>query len=311
MVGSINMDLVLQVPRLPEPGETLAASAFHALPGGKGANQAVAVARLGAQALLIGRLGRDGFGDRLLAGLRDDGVETRTVQALPGTHSGVAVIGVDPAGQNSILLASGANALLRPSDLRAQESLIAKADAVLLQLEIPVATAATAIRLARRHRVPVVLDSAPVPPDGLPPGAFRGVDILSPNQTEATLLTGLACDTLDEACAAADLLVRRYDPGVVVIKLGPLGALAYAGTSEFLHVPAFPARAVDTTAAGDAFSAALTVRLAEGASLGDALRFANAAGALAITRQGAQPAMPKRRDVERLLRQHPLPPSSS
>jgi ribokinase len=306
IVGSINMDLVVQVPRLPKPGETLSGSAFRTLPGGKGANQAVAIARLGGHATIIGCVGDDVFGSHLRQGLRSEGVDIRHVAVIPRSSSGVAVIGVEASGQNSIAIAAGANDRLRPADLRKLESVIASADALLLQLEIPLDTAAAAIRIARRHQVPTVLDCAPVPPDGLPDG-FREIDILSPNQSEATLLTGMPCHTASEAAAIANALIRRYDPGVVVVKMGELGAVAHAGIGEPLCSPAFAIDVVDTTAAGDAFTAALTLRLAEGANLGVAMPFACAAGALAATRLGAQNSMPKRSEVNRFLKRSTAP----
>ncbi len=271
VVGSINMDLVMRVPRLPGPGETLTGSQFQTFPGGKGANQAVAAARLGARAIMLGAVGDDLFGRTLRQGLRAEGVETRHLLTLPRTASGVATILVDDEAQNAISLSPGANGCLTPRHLQQLESVIARADALLLQLEIPIATAAAALRLAQKHEVPTVLDCAPVPPGGLPED-FPTVDILTPNQTEATLLSGCPCANCEDALAVAETLVRKYDPGVVVIKMAEQGAVAHAGSPESLHVPAFPVKAVDTTAAGDAFTAALTLALAEGACLGPADR---------------------------------------
>ncbi len=301
VIGSINMDLVVRVPHLPAPGETLAGSSFQTLPGGKGANQAVAVARLGGRSILVGRVGDDAFGAQLVQGLRREGIDTRHVAKLPGTRSGVAVIHVEDSAQNSIAIVAGANARLRPTDLRKLESLIAKADAVLLQLEIPLETVRAALQIARRHEVFTVLDSAPVPPGGLP-ATLREMDILSPNQSEAALISGHPCDTPDDAVRAADVLIERHNPGIVVVKLGAQGSLAHAGTGDPLFTPSFSVKALDTTAAGDAFTAALTLRMAEGAELSEALLFANAAGALATTRMGAQNSMPTRAEVERFLR---------
>lgn len=308
VIGSINMDLVTRVPRLPKPGETLKGASFETLPGGKGANQAVAVARLGGRSIMIGRVGDDAFGRTLRSGLRAQGVNTRHVATLPGSSSGVAVIQVEDSAQNSIAIVPGANGGLRPADLEELERVIAGADAVLLQLEIPLATVRAALRIAQRHDVFTVLDSAPVPPEGLPAG-LRNMDILSPNQSEAAQLSGLPCSSPDEALSAADVVIERHNPGVVVVKLGEQGALAHAGGDHCNshHAPAFRVKAIDTTAAGDAFTAALALRLAEGANLGEAMLFANAAGALATTRVGAQNAMPTRAEVERLLR-HPRPP---
>lgn len=301
IVGSINMDLVAQVPRLPNPGETLAGSRFATLPGGKGANQAVAVSRLGGRAVMIGCVGDDLFGKRLRDGLRAEGVDTRLIRTAPGTSSGVAVIAVETAGQNSILILPGANHALRPAHVRAAEATIAKADALLVQLEIPNETVAAALRLARRHGVPTILDTAPVPPGGLP-ASLGTVDVLSPNQTEAALLTGQPCKNREEATEAARTLLSLHRPASVVLKLGAEGALAQSSGLPPVLLPAYRVRVVDTTAAGDAFTAALAVRLAEGAPLVEALPFANAAGALATTVFGAQNSMPTRAQVQRLLK---------
>jgi ribokinase len=299
----------VQVDHLPRPGETLTGSSFATLPGGKGANQAVAVARLGGGAVLLGCVGNDAFGHALLQNLKNERVSTRLVRQLPGTTSGVATIAVEASGQNAITVVPGANARLRPADLRRAESLIARADAVLVQLEIPLDTARTALEIAARHGVLTVLDPAPVPPGGLPPDwKDLGLDILSPNETEAGQLSQLPCVSRRDAVRALDVLLKRYRPALVVLKRGSHGALIHSGTHRPASVPAFPVQAIDTTAAGDAFTGALALRLAENASLDEAVRFANAAGALATTRLGAQNSMPTRSAVHRLLRQHPAPP---
>lgn len=306
IVGSVNMDLVVRVPKLPAPGETLAGSEFRTAPGGKGANQAVAIARLGGRAIFIGCVGDDAFGSELLRNLRAESVNTRHVRRVPRSPSGIAVISVEDSGQNSIAIVPGANARLGVADIRRLRQVITRADALLCQLEIPLPTVAAALNLASQHDVFSVLDTAPVPPDGLPTSITR-MDILSPNQSEASRLTGLPCETLHDARRVARKLIRRHDANVVVVKMGGAGAIAHACVGEPFQAPAFPVQPVDTTAAGDAFTAALTLRLAEGASLGESLRFANAAGALATTRHGAQQAMPTRAQVERLLQRSPAP----
>lgn len=309
IVGSINMDLVAQVPHLPKPGETLTGSSFSTFPGGKGANQAVAVARLGGRAVLIGRVGDDSFGTELLQNLRREGVETRSVRRIPHTSSGVAIIGVERSGQNAITVVPGANACLLPKDIRAAESVIASADALLVQLEIPLETAREAILLARKHRVFTVLDPAPAPPRGLP-RSWRhiGVDLISPNETEAAQLGRKPCTHTAAAVACLESLLRRSTALLAVLKRGRRGALLHAFLKP-VFFPPFPVKPVDTTAAGDAFSAALTLHFVEGrGTLGDAIHFANAAGALATTRHGAQTSMPSRREVDALVRQHPLKP---
>ncbi|MBL9128402.1 MAG: ribokinase [Verrucomicrobiales bacterium] len=306
IVGSVNMDLVARVPRLPRPGETLAGSSFATFPGGKGANQAVAVARLGGRSVFVGRVGNDPFGKELLRSLRNEGVDVRHVRTLPDTSSGVAVIAVEDSGQNAITVIPGANALLRPDDVRAVESVIASADALLVQLEIPLDTVHEAIRLAQKHRVLTVLDPAPVPPNGLPARWKNlSIDIISPNETEAAQLGGRPCSNDKEAIACVESMLMDSKAVLAVLKRGSRGALLHAFAKPCFF-PAFPVKVVDTTAAGDAFSAALTLRFSEtGATLGEAIHFANAAGALATTRLGAQASMPTRKEVDAFLRDHP------
>jgi ribokinase len=300
VVGSINLDLVVRTVRLPQAGETCAGRDFQTFPGGKGANQAVAAARLGAQSVMIGALGDDAFGRRLRAGLRKEGVNTHGVRTCPGSASGVAMIGVDDAGQNAITVAPGANHLLRPADLKALESTVAGASVVLIQLEIPLATATVAMAMARRHGVPVILDPAPMPDGGLP-ARLGCVTVLSPNQSEVMRLTGMSCQRPEEFQAAAVAAKECTGAEVVVLKLGDQGAYLWKG-GRGRHYPAMRVRARDTTAAGDAFTAALGVRWAEGASLEEAVVFANAAGALAASRPGAQSSMPRRTEVDRWCR---------
>jgi len=306
IVGSVNMDLVARVPRLPRPGETLSGSSFATFPGGKGANQAVAVARLGGRSVFVGRVGDDPFGKELLRSLRNEGVDVRYVRTLPGTSSGVAVIAVEDSGQNAITVVPGANARVRPDDVRAVESVIASADALLVQLEIPLETVHEAIRLARKHGVLTVLDPAPVPPKGLPARwANLSIDIISPNETEAAQLGGRPCSTDKAAIACVESMLLDSKAVLAVLKRGSRGALLHAFAKPCFF-PAFPVKVVDTTAAGDAFSAALTVRFSEsGTTLGEAIHFANAAGALATTRLGAQASMPTRKQVDAFLRDHP------
>lgn len=300
VVGSINLDLVVRTERLPQAGETCVGRDFQTFPGGKGANQAVAAARLGARSVMIGALGDDAFGRRLRGGLRQEGVSTRWVSTCPGAASGVAVIGVEDSGQNAITVAPGANHALRPADVKALESVVAGASVVLLQLEIPLATAVAAVALARRVGVPVILDPAPMPDGGLPSRLGRGT-VLSPNQSEVSRLTGMPCQRPEDFHGSAVAARECTGAAVVVLKLGDQGAYLLEG-DRGRHFPAFRVRARDTTAAGDAFTAALAVRWAEGASLEEAVRFANGAGALAASRPGAQSAMPTRAEVDRCCR---------
>ena len=297
VVGSLNMDLVVRSPRIPLPGETIIGSAYQQVPGGKGANQAVAAARLGARVSMVGRVGRDAFGDRLLEGLAAAGVDRTFVVQDREAATGVALIVVDDAGQNSIVVASGANMRLSPGNLDIAEGAIASADVLLLQLESPLDTVIRAAEVARRHGVTVILNPAPASP--LPDRLLTMVDVLAPNESETAQLTGMSVKSLDQAESAAMALLQ-LGVGAVVLTLGERGAMLTQDGSTRV-VPSFQVQPVDTTAAGDAFVAGLAVALAEGRTLADAVRWGNAAGALATTRHGAQPSLPTREALERLL----------
>ncbi|MEK6259593.1 MAG: ribokinase [Planctomycetota bacterium] len=299
VVGSINMDLVARMARLPRPGETVHGDEFQTIPGGKGANQAVAAARLGARVTMIGRVGDDSFGETLRRSLAEYGVSTEHVLVTEGCSSGVALIGVEATGANSITVIAGANGRLTSHDVTSRADVIAAADVLIAQLETPFDTVATAIRLAREAGVRTILDPAPAPSGPLP-AELLAVEILSPNQTEAEVLTGIAVHDVATARTAAHRL-RELGAKAVVLKLGELGAFVLDETGREEHVPARAASVIDTTAAGDAFTAGLSVALAEGRSLPDAARFGCAAGTLACTKFGAQPAMPARDDVVRWL----------
>ena len=297
VVGSLNMDLVARAPRIPQPGETIMGRDFHTLPGGKGANQAVAAARLGARVAMVGRVGNDAFARLLLDNLAAAGVDHTSVIQDSGAATGVALIVVDAAGQNSIVVASGANMRLSPADVEAAETAIASADVLLLQLETPLETVTRAAQIAHAHGVTVILNPAPAQP--LPPALLSLVDVLVLNESETALLTGLPIDSRPRVEAAAEAL-RESGVGVVILTLGERGALlAQAGGTQAF--PAFTVTVVDTTAAGDAFMGGLAVALAEGQSLAEGTRWGNAAGALATTQLGAQPSLPTRRAVEKLL----------
>ena len=294
IIGSANVDLVVRADHMPAPGENVFGDNFRMIPGGKGANQAVAVARLGGRARFIGRVGRDSFGEMLLASLRADGVETDGLAAVADAPTGVALIVIDRKGQNSIVVAPGANRRLMPADVEALRPALEKLDAILMQLEIPMETVVHTIRLARQINVPVILDAGPVraqPPDEV----FR-VAILSPNEAETGALLGSAIRDLKDAEGAGREMLHR-GAGAVVLKLGSKGALLVT-EDECLHVPAHQVKVVDTTAAGDAFTAALAVYRTEGLALPEAVRMANKAGALATTKLGAQPSMPSREELE-------------
>jgi len=297
VAGSLNMDLVVRSPRIPRPGETIIGSAYQQIPGGKGANQAVAAARLGAQVSMVGRLGCDAFGNQLLEGLAAAGIDSTFVLQDGEAPTGVALIVVDEAGQNSIVVAAGANMRLSPADVDRAESAIAGSNVLLLQLESPLDTVIRAAELAQHHDVTVILNPAPAHP--LPDRLLAMVDVLIPNESETAILTGTSVESLDQASAAA-LALLQLGIGAVVLTLGDKGAIL-AQEDRVEVMPAFQVRAVDTTAAGDAFAAGLAVALAEGMDLVDAVRWGNAAGALAATVHGAQPTHPTRHDLEQLL----------
>jgi ribokinase len=288
---------------MPEPGQTILGSSFVMNPGGKGANQAVAAARLGAECHFVGRVGADEFGERMIATLQSAGVDTQSVavtETVPPVSTGVAMIVVDQHGENSIVVAGGANNRVDLEDIANAEQLIASADALLVQLELPVRTVCRAIQVARERGVLVVLDPAPI--SGELPAAAYDVDILNPNQVEASQLAGENGEVdHQKAKTVATELIRR-GAGSVVVKLGRNGAVAVDGKSQQVHTcPGFEVAVVDTTAAGDAFAAAVTVARAEGSPLDRALTLACGAGALACTQRGAISAMPTREQVEALI----------
>jgi ribokinase len=297
VVGSLNMDLVVRAPRIPQPGETIIGGDFRTVPGGKGANQAVAAARLGAQVSMVGRVGGDAFGGALRDNLGASGVDRAFVARDPEAATGIALITVDDGGQNSIVVVSGANMRLLPADVDAAEAAIVASDALLLQLESPMETVTRAAELARAHGVRVVLNPAPAGP--IPPALLALVDVLIPNESETAYLAGMEVGDQFQAEAAAHSL-RDMGVTTVVLTLGERGAmLAWeCGTQLF---SAFDVTPVDTTAAGDAFVAGFAVALAEGRSLAEAVRWGNAAGALAATKMGAQPSLPTRAALEKLL----------
>ncbi len=296
--GSINMDLVARTARLPAPGETVAGSAFTTVPGGKGANQAVACARLGAPTLMVGRVGDDPFGVELRAALRSAGVDDSGVAVTTGA-SGIAQIAVDGTGQNTIIVVPGANGAVGAEDVARLDAALPGAKALLLQLEVPLHAVAEAARAARHHGVPVILDPAPAPSTGLPDALYRLADILTPNESEAEALVGFALESDEDMRRAAERL-RARSGGAVLLKRGARGGLLLDDSGE-LWLPPFHVTVVDTVAAGDACNAGLAVALAEGRPLAEAARWGMAAGAVAVTRPGAQAAMPTREELLALL----------
>jgi ribokinase len=295
VIGGINMDLVVQVPHLPRPGETVMGDGLVRAAGGKGANQAVAAAKLGASVSFVGRVGRDAFGHELTSALRDADVSTRWVLGCD-QPTGVALIEVDPSGENSIAVAPGANLELLPEDI--PERAIADADVVVAQLESPLPSVEEAFRLARLAGVPTVLNAAPARP--LSGSLLSYADVVVVNEVEAAILLGRPIAAGAEAEAAREL--RLSAAQVVVITLGARGAIAVSG-DRVVQQPSWPVNVVDTVGAGDAFVGGFVVGFGDG--LEHALRLGCAAGALATTKPGAQPAIPSLDEVERLLATSP------
>lgn len=296
VVGSSNTDMILKLERIPKPGETILGGEFVTAAGGKGANQAVAAAKAGGAVTFIARVGQDMFGQQAVAGFIESGINVDHVQR-DKTASGVALIFVAKDGENSIGVGSGANARLMPADVKKAKSAFLSASAVVMQLETPLETVQAAAELADARKTTVILN--PAPAQKLPDALLKKISILTPNETEAEILTGIKITNEPSCAKAADALLRK---GVktVIITLGSRGSYIATATSKQL-VPGFKVKAVDTTAAGDTFNGALAVALAEGKSMYDAVRFANAAGAISVTRMGAQPSAPTRSEIEKLV----------
>ena len=299
VLGGINMDLVTYTPRFPQPGETVVGSRFLTYPGGKGANQAVAAARMGARVAMVGRVGDDVFGPQLLADLEGSGVDASGVSCAPETSSGIAVIGVDQTAQNQIVQVLGANATCGDAEASRVMELLPAATALMLQLEVSLELSLEVARAATARGKIVILDPGPVRP--LPKEFYSCCSVITPNETEAQALVGFPVTDRDSAAQAAEALLRR-GVGAAVVTLGSMGAF-YATPDGAEYVAANAVEAVDSVAAGDAFNGALAVSLAEGKPLDQAVRIASAAGALSVTRSGAQDSMPAREEVERLLGQ--------
>lgn len=298
VVGSVNADLILRMDRLPRPGETVLGREYSMALGGKGANQAVAARRAGAGVSLIGRVGDDPFGREALESLNREGIDTRLLRAeSPGT-TGVALIFVDAQGENSIGVASGANASLGSRDIAYARAAIAAADMLLVQLETPMDAVIAAINVAYESGVPVLLN--PAPAQMLPDAVWEKISVFTPNSGEAEALSGIRVADVKGARAAAHVFHER---GVktVFITLGEDGVFVSAAGDSF-HLTAHPVKVIDTTAAGDVFSGALAVGLVEDRPLREAAQFANAAAALCVSQPGAQPSIPRRSEIESFLR---------
>ena len=296
--GSINMDLVARSPRLPAPGETLTGHSFETVPGGKGANQAVAVARLDVPTQMVGRVGNDTFGQDLLTALQQSGVGCDRVWVDPDTHSGIAAIAVDDASENTIIIVPGANGRVDAADVERLVSALSGARVLMLQLEVPLPMVVAAAKAAKAAGVIVVFDPAPAPTH-LPAELYPLIDIITPNQIETSQLVGFPVKTLDDAARAAAVLQQR-GVGTVITKLGQQGAVCLTADDTF-EIPPFPVTAVDTVAAGDAFNGGLAAGLAAGLSLQQATVQASAVAALSVTKAGAQPSLPTRAALQDFL----------
>jgi len=297
VVGSSNTDMIARVPRIPKPGETILGGEFITAAGGKGANQAVAAARAGGDVTFIARVGKDMFGERALAGFVRDRIRVRFIKRDARKPSGVALIFVSDSGENSIAVAPGANAQLSTADVKRAQTEFKCADVLLTQLETPLPTVIAAMKLAAQNRVLTILN--PAPARRLPDDLLKHVSILTPNESEAELLTGIKV-TGEASGARAAAKLRGRGVQTVIITLGAKGALVVTKEGH-VQVPGFKVKPVDTTAAGDVFNGALAVALAQGRELYTAVQFASAAAAISVTRMGAQPSAPTRREISELL----------
>lgn len=300
VLGSINLDLVVEVPRLPIPGETVIGNRFFSAPGGKAANQAVAVAKLGTPVSLVGQVGGDSFGKTLLESLSTAGVNVEGITINPHVHSGIASITIDERGANTIACAAGANNFVREDEVRTFQALLPQAKVVLMELGIPLASILVAARESKANNCYTILDPAPAPAE-LPDELYRLVDLITPNEVEASQLVGFTVDGITTARQAAFCL---HQMGVknAIITLGSQGAFCSNATENF-WLEAISVPVVDTVAAGDAFNGALAVALASGKSLKEAVRWGTVAGALAVTKNGAQTSLPTRDRFKQLLAQ--------
>lgn len=303
VLGGLNMDLVVRTPRLPRPGETVEATSFATTPGGKGANQAVAAARALVEERLavamVGRVGDDDYGAGLLEFLDAEAIDSTRVERTAGTPSGIAIVFTDAGGQNTVTAIYGANAACGAREADAAASLLGPGVALLVQQETPLAPTLAAMQAARNAGATVILD--PAPARKLPRGFLRYADIVTPNQVEAEALSGVPVVDIESARIAGGTIRRRHHVDTVIVTLGELGALV-TGSEIDLDVPAFPVRALESVAAGDAFNGALAAALATGETLEAAVRFAAAAGALSVTRAGAGASMPYGPEIRELLR---------
>ncbi|MBF8792421.1 ribokinase [Pseudomonas monteilii] len=289
VVGSLNMDLVARAQRLPRAGETLAGDSFFTVPGGKGANQAVAVARLGASVAMVGNVGDDAYGEQLRQALEHEGIDCQAVGVCEGVSSGVALITVDAASQNAIVIIAGSNGRLAPESVQRFDALLQSAEVIICQLEVPMATVAWTLARGRELGKTVILNPAPAT-GPLPADWFAHIDYLTPNESEAQALTGLPVTDLDSARSAGERLLA-LGAGRVIVTLGAQGAL-FVTPAGSCHFPAPVVQPLDTTAAGDTFIGGFVAALVRGLEEGEAIAFGQRAAALSVTRAGAQPSIP-------------------
>lgn len=302
VIGSINMDLVVKTGRFPRPGETMPGESFYTSYGGKGANQAVTIARLGAPSALIGCVGGDAFGEEMVSHLREEGIDTSGLRKAENCSSGTAVIIVDSDGRNQIIVVRGANERLCPDDIRRAEQLIASAKLVVLQLEIPLDAVCHAVETAHKHGVDIILNPAPAPAEPLHSDLLKQVSVLVPNEVEAEALTGLDVDSPDFARSAIHALKEKAADKVIVT-LAEKGCILSESDKE-IHVPAYSVKAEDSTGAGDAFVGALAAGYSSFRRFADLVKFASAVAAISVTKRGAQSSLPHRQEVRAFLETH-------
>lgn len=295
IVGSLNMDLVTRAPRLPRAGETLAGQSFVTVPGGKGANQAVAAARLGARVAMIGCVGEDAYGEQLRAALLAEGIDCQAVTSITGESTGVALIVVDDSSQNAIVIVAGGNGRVTSEVVERFDELLSGADVIICQLEVPMAAVGHVLKRGHELGKMVILNPAPAS-EPLPAQWYAWIDYLIPNESEASALTGLPVDSVATADAAATALLAS-GASKVIVTLGEHGAL-FATRAHSQHFPAPRVKPIDTTAAGDTFVGGFAAALADGKSESDAIRFGQVAAALSVTRSGAQPSIPTFDEVQ-------------
>jgi ribokinase len=297
VLGSFMMDLVVRTKRAPEAGETIFGESFGRFPGGKGANQAVAAARLGGKVTMAGKLGKDDFGDEFLTVMREEDIDTRHILSDDMNSTGIGSVVLDESGQNRIIVVPGANLNYTPNEVERIETVIQSADMLIMQLEMDMATVEKAASIAVRHGVPVILN--PAPARLLGDALLSNITYLTPNESELELLTGIKPTNVDEIWRAAQVLLRR-GVKVVIVTLAEKGAIICDQTGYRL-VEGFTVMPLDTVAAGDSFNGALAVELIHGKSVADAVRFANAVGALTVTKEGAIPSLPFKEEVIRFM----------